>query len=313
MQFNFGRSAVQTSSLRLNKLANKNDKAPLLPPGVLDDVVKNTIGFLKNSKKIEKYGVKIKRGIILDGPPGNGKTMICRYIQKLCSQNSIRWGVVTSADIDKAYHDRNLSDLFQSYTVTFFDDIDVAYMDRTRGNGKMACSLLTAMDGITESEHLVRIFTTNESVESLDPVFTRPGRIDRCITISKPSAELRRRLVLEVWPKEISENIDVDFTVEQSNDFSFAELEAIRTFLVTNKVLGDGTWDVDRAFEEFDERKKEDAKSIGLMGANSGGKKRKKSNRPKRRILPNSSDFEEDDLPEDAFDRNKEAPTTFSD
>jgi hypothetical protein len=57
------------------------------------------------------------------------------------------------------------------YTVKFFDDIDVAYLDRKKGNGKMACSMLTAMDGMREDENLVRIFTTNEPVEELDPAF----------------------------------------------------------------------------------------------------------------------------------------------
>ena len=68
-------------------------------------------------------------------------------------------------------------------------------MDRGKGNGKMACSLLTAMDGMSEGGHLVRIFTTNESVEELDPAFTRPGRIDRCITLDKPDQDLRRQLI----------------------------------------------------------------------------------------------------------------------
>ena len=49
--------------------------------------------------------------------------------QKLCSQNGIRWGTITTADIDKAYSERELHDLFQRWTVTFFDDIDVENSD----------------------------------------------------------------------------------------------------------------------------------------------------------------------------------------
>jgi hypothetical protein len=49
----------------------------------------------------------------------------------------------------------------------------------------------------------------------------------------------------------------------KSAEFSFAELEAIRTFLVTNKTLGDGKWDLDRAFDEFNARRASEKKRRG--------------------------------------------------
>lgn len=259
---------LKRNAIRLNKLSSEITEKPVLKDGLLDEIVQNTVGFLLRAKDIEKYGVKIKRGVILDGDPGNGKTMLCRYIQKLCAQNNIKYGTVTSAEIDGAYEDKMLTDLFTQYTVTFFDDIDVGYMDRKRGNGKMACSLLTAMDGMHHEGHLVRIFTTNEPVGDLDPAFTRPGRIDKCVTLERPDDSLRRKLVDTVWPAEIRNGIDVDSLIEQSQGFSFAELEAIRTFLVTNKILGDGTWDLAKAFGEFNSRradkKRKGVKKVGF-------------------------------------------------
>lgn len=264
---------LMRAASRLTKKANVIKDIPILEDGVLDIVVRSTIGFLKNAKKIEAYGVKIKRGLLLDGPPGNGKTMLCRYIQKLCTERNYRWGVVTAADIDKAYADKELTPLFQMYTVTFFDDIDVSYLNRREGAGKMACTLLTAMDGMYEGGHLVRIFTTNETIDKLDEAFTRPGRIDNIITLEKPNEILRERLIRTVWPKEIVEHIDVDQLVDESYDWSFAELEAIRTYLVTWKVVCGGDWDLNRALDEFAARKKENKKAMGFAGK---GKKRKK-------------------------------------
>lgn len=267
---------------KLTRLANPAQNPPVLADGLLESVVQSTIGFLRHSHAIEKYGVRIKRGIILAGPPGNGKTMLCRHIQKLCSQRGYHWGVISSAEIDRAYHDKELTDLFRSFTVTFFDDIDVGYMDRSKGNGKMACSLLTAMDGISDGGHLVRIFTTNEELEELDPAFLRPGRIDQCYTLVAPTAIFRRKLVEKAWPQEIQDNIDIDYLVDNSENFSFAEMEAIRTFLVTNKVLGDGTWDLDRAFEEFELRREEKkAKKKKAAGFVSETKRRKSLKPPK--------------------------------
>lgn len=257
---------LRRNAIRLNKEANKILHPPVLADGLLEEITQNTVGFLLKAKEIEKFGVKIKRGLILDGPPGNGKTMVCRYIQKLCSQHNFNWGIVTSADIDNAYEYKELNDLFRQYMVTFFDDIDVAYMDRKKGNGKMACSLLTAMDGMSDMGHLVRIFTTNEEVSELDSAFTRPGRIDKCITLTKPDADLRRRLVDNHWPEEIRKAIDVSTLIARSEDFSFAELETIRTFLVTNRLLGDGKWDLDRAFAEYDSRRAEKKRKGGGIG-----------------------------------------------
>jgi hypothetical protein len=260
---------------KLTKAADVVKDAPILAEGVLENILNNTIGFLKHAKKIEKYGVKIKKGILLDGPPGNGKTMLCRYIQKLCTKRGYRWGVVTAADIDKAYADKELTPLFQQWTVTFFDDIDVSYLNRKEGAGKMACSLLTAMDGMFEGGHLVRIFTTNETLDKLDEAFVRPGRIDTITTLEKPDAVLRRRLVTTVWPKEIVDNIDVDDLINATEGFSFAEVEAIRTYLVTWKVVCNGDWDLERALDEFDARKKENRKTVGF--GNEKGKRKKKA------------------------------------
>ena len=247
---------LKRNAARLNRMCNEVKDAPILSEGILDEIVQNTVGFLLQSRHIEKYGVKIKRGLILDGPPGNGKTMACRYIQKLCTQHDISWGTLTSADIDQAYSEKSLDSLFQEYTVTFFDDIDISYLARDKGNGKMACSLLTAMDGLADDGHLIRIFTTNEPLDTLDKAFIRPGRIDKCITFNPPSEDLRKKLIA-TWPEEIRNNIDMEEILERSHDFSFAELEAIRTFLVTNKILGSEKWNLDRAFEEFFQRRPE--------------------------------------------------------
>ena len=240
---------------KMAKLAQKNEP-PILKEGLLDNVVQASIHFLLNSKKVEKYGVRIKRGLLLDGPPGNGKTMACRYIQRLCTNKNINWGVVTASDIDSAYNDNKMDDLFNRFTVTFFDDIDISYLSRKEGAGKIACSILTAMDGMSETHHCVRIFTTNEKIDALDEAFVRPGRIDRRFTFDKPNSKLRREL-LTVWPKEIIEGIGGNQgckeLVKRSRNFSFAEMEAIRANLVTNFLFGEHIWNLNKAFEDFKE------------------------------------------------------------
>ncbi len=245
---------IKRHLIAVEKTFNKKH-TPILRENLVNEVITNTIGFLLRRKEIAQYGVRIRRGLLLDGPPGNGKTMLCRYIQELCTDNAIDWGIVTSSALDHAYQNNELNTLFQTFTVTFFDDVDISYLDRGSGNGKMACSILSAMDGMDQKSDVVRIFTTNEKIDKLDKAFTRPGRIDCTFTINKPDASLRRKLV-ESWPEEMISHIDIDALIIQSDDFSFAELEAIRSNLVTNFIFNQ-EWNLNKAFKDFSARREE--------------------------------------------------------
>jgi len=244
---------------RMNQLCTEHFP-PILEGNLLKEIVDNTIGFLLKRKGIEYYGVKIRRGILLTGAAGNGKTMACRWIQKLCTDNTIDWGTIGASEIDHAYQKGEMNDIFNQHTVTFFDDIDIEYLNRKQGSsGKIACSILSAMDGFIQDTHIIRIFTTNESIVDLDPAFVRPGRIDRTFAFRPPTADLRRQLVNERWPKEIRDYLEFrpkdkslfDILIEKTGEFSFAEMEAIRSILVTNKLVANKGWDLDQAFRDY--------------------------------------------------------------
>lgn len=242
---------------RMMQKVSSTNEPPILAPGILEDVINSTVGFIRNQKIMKKYKVKINRGILLDGSPGNGKTMLCRYLERLCNDFRITFGTVSSSEIDEAYKKNSLSTLMSSYQVTIFDDIDIGYLNRRSGDGKMACSLLTAMDGMSKnSDFLVRIFTTNEHIDALDEAFTRPGRIDRCIRLNKPNRSLRYQLI-QKWPEEILSAINSEELATRSRGFSFADLEAIKCFLVSEFLFGCKTWNIDKALGVFNERKRE--------------------------------------------------------
>src|SRR5262249_18816069 len=70
---------------------------PVLPPEQLEHLWKNTIGYLEgpNLEKIRAYGGRAKRGVLLTGAPGNGKTMACRWIWEACRQRRWEYRLVT--------------------------------------------------------------------------------------------------------------------------------------------------------------------------------------------------------------------------
>jgi len=118
----------------------------------------------------------------------------------------------------------------------------------------MCCSILAAMDGVNAGKHSVRIFTTNEEIKCIDDAFLRPGRIDRIFDVGPPSREMRGELIRTRWSEEILANVAVDKMVDRTEDWSFAQLEALKGALVINCLLTDLGWDLDAAINEVNSR-----------------------------------------------------------
>jgi hypothetical protein len=254
--------------MRVIRLANKHKKEddlkPILDESLYNSILGNTVNFIKNKRQLLKYGAKITKGVIFHGKPGNGKTLMCRHLRELCKKRGISTGNVNPADIESAIAQNTLSSLLCSNQVLFFDDIDISYFSRTGNESKKACAMLSAMDGLSTQPATVRIFTTNEDTSNLDPAFNRPGRIDKIERFPKPTADQRRQLV-ETWHSDIVDGIDVGRLVEESDDFSFAEVDFCKTLLVQH-FINNGEWNLNKAMEEVIQRNAEQEISKKSMG-----------------------------------------------
>lgn len=252
--------------LYFNRMKIKSYKAvvPILHEEMLHDVMKNTVNFIISGKKIKKYGASAQRGVILNGEPGNGKTMTCRYIKAMANIHGIDVRNISSGELEGAYTRGELEYVFNQTGFLFFDDIDISFFDR-KGDGRMACALLSALDGMQSKENCVRIFTTNEKISDMDPAFKRPGRIDKIITFEKPNGNMRKRL-FDTWPEEIRKSIDNESFIEETNNFSFAECEAIRNIMVVNHVIEEEDWDFNKALIEYHDRAGDSFENKNNMG-----------------------------------------------
>lgn len=221
--------------------------APLLDDALWNNLIDNTIGFFKNARDYKIYGVKTTRGIILSGPPGNGKSMFCDYLIRYFSNHGIDVMVYTSGDLVKTIADnRNPFD----FRVVFVDDIDIDFFSR-KTNSDMACSLLSCLDGCKKTSSVaLRIFSTNESVQNIDSAFLRPGRVDKCFSFENPNTELRKRFI-NTWDQNILNSIDVSEFIKRSEGFSFADMDLVKQVLVSN-FLSSGKWDMPVAIREFE-------------------------------------------------------------
>jgi SpoVK/Ycf46/Vps4 family AAA+-type ATPase len=159
-----------------------------------------------------------------------------------------------------------LGDLFNRYTMTFFDDIDISYFSRRGHEGKKACSLLGAMDGLQGGGHRIRIFTTNETINEFDEAFRRPGRIDAVFELNPPDRAMREKLVAK-WPANMCLQDNVrEWLLDNTESFSFAELEAVRSIMVMNHIMGGAEWNPYLAVREVQEKKSEknQQRKVGL-------------------------------------------------
>jgi hypothetical protein len=234
--------------------------APVLPAEQLDQLWRNTIGYLEgaNLERIKSYGGRAKRGVLLTGAPGNGKTMACRWIWEACRERRWEYRLVTPDNYRSARAHESIEDLFsvEKRGIIFFDDMDLALRDREKiAETEDQAVFLSAMDGIQVNEGVVFVFTTNCSLDLIDRAFKRPGRLDLVLHFKPPDAALRRELV-QRWHKDILANLDVDKAVESTSGFSFAEVEELKNLLVMN-FMDSAEWDWGWALKQFEINRQE--------------------------------------------------------
>ena len=162
------------------------------------DVIEYIEGPSVEIKK--KNGLPIKRGVVFAGEPGTGKTFTSRALANELSTTFMIVSSITGAsEIDSIF---NFAKQFKSMVI-LFEDIDI-YIKGRDSDGSTLSMLLNRLDGVEQNTHLVVICTTNK-VEVLDKALKdRPGRIDRTLTFSAPSAKLKQAMLEGYCTKNIS-------------------------------------------------------------------------------------------------------------
>jgi adenylate kinase family enzyme len=238
------------AAVRLRRRTFHETPPPILPDAIFDTLHRNTLDYLNrdNLTRIRELGGRPRRGLLLSGPPGNGKTSACRWLWEECHRLRYEYKIISPDAYRAARESCNpveaVKQLFvvNKRGIVFFDDMDIALRDRALSPERDDQNVfLGAMDGIEAKEGVVYVFTTNCPVDLIDPAFKRPGRIDLVLQFDPPDAELRHRLV-DRWHAEIREAIDLDRVVADTAGRSYAEIEELKNLLIILHLDG-GAWD----------------------------------------------------------------------
>ena len=197
------------------------------------------VEFLKNPQKFTELGARIPKGIILVGPPGNGKTLFARAV---AGEARVPFFSITGSDFVELYVGVGASrvrDLFDQAkkvapSIIFIDEIDAVGRQRGAGLGgghdereQTLNQLLVEMDGFSKNEGVIIIAATNRP-DVLDPALLRPGRFDRQIVINLPDVKGREGILkLHARNKKLDDDVKLDIIAKTTAGFSGADLENV--------------------------------------------------------------------------------------
>ncbi len=163
---------------------------------LLNDIQK----FQESQKWYQSVGVPWRRGYLLEGPPGSGKTSVIKALA-----GELKMNVYMLMLSDSEMSDSRFNDLLAKVgdnSILLLEDVDCAFTNRRKSNGKSLTfsGLLNGIDGVATPEGRMVFMTTNHK-ERLDPALIRPGRVDIHLHIGNATKDQASRLFNRFFPE----------------------------------------------------------------------------------------------------------------
>lgn len=229
---NFGKSRAKLSvgdgTITLKDVAGLQEEKE-----ELEEIVE----FLKDPAKFTKVGARIPKGVLLEGAPGTGKTLLAKAI---AGEAGVPFFSISGSNFVEMFVGVGASrvrDLFEEAKhhapcIVFIDEIDAVARRRGTGMGgghdereQTLNQLLVEMDGFGVNEGIIVLAATNR-VDILDPAILRPGRFDRKITVNRPDVAGREEILrVHAKNKPLAEDVDLKKVAQTTAGFTGADLE----------------------------------------------------------------------------------------
>ena len=237
-----------SSGFGISRLDYKSDEFFHLPSLPHAEIIKDLTNFWENIERFRQYNLTPKRGIILYGEPGCGKTsLIHLLVDELKKYNGL------SIYFDNPFNWIELAKLVRKVEkekpiLCIIEDIDLVI----EKFGEEV--FLNFLDGLNSVDNVVYVATTNNLEKIPERIKDRPSRFDKKYKINKPNQEDRKLYFESVLTKEDKKLYNITKLVKDTNNYTMAHLKEVFISLYILKNGYDDTIKRLRKSKIFDEK-----------------------------------------------------------
>lgn len=207
------------------------------------------VKMMQNPSEYAKKGMRLPKGLLLEGAPGNGKTL---FAKALAGESKVNFIPAKATDFESmfmAIGPMKVKLLFRKARkkapcIVFIDEFDgIGTVRNYSGsaieteNTRIVTALLNELDGFEKTDGVLVIAATN-SIKALDPALIRPGRFDAKLTVPYPDFEARKQLVqMYCKGKNPAPECSPEKLAKMFENFSCAKIETVlnRASLIANQ------------------------------------------------------------------------------
>ena len=224
----FGRDMFgeRGAALQFHTRPALTEESVILPEETLAMIRRQVVGVAAHRDQLLAANQHLKRGLLLYGPPGVGKTHSVRYLMSQLVKVTI---VQLTGDSLRLISTACSVARSLQPAMIVVEDVDLIAEDRDRyeGNHPLLFQLLNEMDGLAEDADVVFLLTTNRA-DVLEPALAaRPGRVDQAVALELPDARARRRL-FELYRGDLEvDQSNLDSVIERTDQVTASFLKEL--------------------------------------------------------------------------------------
>ncbi|MGI5292219.1 AAA family ATPase [Nonomuraea polychroma] len=211
----------------------------ILPDGVLETIERHVVGIGRHAEALLARGQHLKRGLLLHGPPGTGKTHTVRYLMGRMPGVTVL--VMTGTAMRFISEAAALARRLQP-AIVVVEDVDLVAHDRRMSpeGSPLLFTLFDAMDGIGADADVTFVLTTNRAESLEQALANRPGRVDLAVEVPRPDARCRSAL-LRLYGGDLLPEADLEPLVARTEGMTASFFKELLRRAVLVALAADGS------------------------------------------------------------------------